>query len=84
MANPNQIYVGIDVSAAHLDLAVLPEGEAQRFTNDPEGIKALTERLGSIGPALVVLEATGALEVPVAGELTTAGVAVAVVNPRQA
>ncbi len=83
MANPDQIYVGIDVSAAHLDLAVLPGGEAQRFTNDPKGIKALTERLVSIGPVLVVLEATGAMEVPVAGELTTAGVAVAVVNPRQ-
>ena len=43
MANPNQIYVGIDVSATHLDLAVLPGGAAQRFTNDPKGIKALTE-----------------------------------------
>lgn len=83
MANPDQFYVGIDVSAAHLDLAVLPGGEVKRFTNDPEGIKALTERLGSIEPTLVVLEATGAMEVPVAGELTTAGVAVAVVNPRQ-
>ncbi len=83
MANPNPIYVGIDVSAAHLDLAALPGGKVQRFTNDPEGIKALTEHLGSIGPTLVVLEATGAMEVPVAGELTTAGVAVAVVNPRQ-
>lgn len=83
MANPNQIYVGIDVSAAHLDLAALPGGEVQRFTNDPEGIKALTEHLESIGPTLVVLEATGAMEVPVAGELTTAGVAVVVVNPRQ-
>ena len=83
MANPDQFYVGIDVSAAHLDLAVLPGGEVKRFTNDPEGIKALTERLGSIEPTLVVLEATGAMEVPVVGELTTAGVAVAVVNPRQ-
>ena len=83
MANPSQIYVGIDVSAAHLDLAAFPGGEVERFTNDPKGIKALTERLGSIGPTLVVLEATGAMEVPVAGELTTAGVAVAVVNPRQ-
>ena len=39
--------------------------------------------LGGIGLTLVVLEATGAMEVPVAGELTTAGVALAVVNPRQ-
>ncbi len=83
MASPNKVYVGIDVSAAHLDMAVLPGGEEQRFTNDPEGIKALTDRLGGIGPALVVLEATGGMELPAVGELATAGVEVVVVNPRQ-
>ena len=84
MVSPNKVYVGIDVSAAHLDMAVLPGGEEQRFTNDPEGIKALTDRMGSIESVLVVLEATGGMEVPVAGELITTGVEVVVVNPRQA
>ncbi len=83
MTNPNQIYVGIDVSAAHLDMAALPGGEEQRFTNDPEGIKALTERVGDMGPAMVVMESTGGMELPVAGELSIAGMEVAVVNPRQ-
>lgn len=46
MADPNKVYVGIDVSAAHLDMAALPGGGEQRITNDP---KALTERVGGIG-----------------------------------
>ncbi len=83
MANPTQVYLGIDVSAAHLDLAASSGGEEQRFTNDPEGIRALTERVGGMGPTLVVMEATGGMELPVAGELSTAGVEVVVVNPRQ-
>ena len=83
MASPNKVYVGIDVSAAHLDMAMLPGGEELRFSNDPEGIKALTDRVEGTGSALVVLEATGGMELPVAVELTTIGVEVVVVNPRQ-
>ena len=41
------------------------------------------ERLTSLAPALVVLEATGGLELPLAGELLDAALPVAVVNPRQ-
>ena len=41
------------------------------------------KRLGQLEPTLVVLEATGGLEVAAAAALATAGVAVAVVNPRQ-
>ena len=83
MAKPNKVYAGIDVSAAHLDMAVLPSGEEGRFTNDPEGIKAVTNRLAGMGSVLVVVEATGGMEVPVVGELGAVGVEVAVVNPRQ-
>jgi len=46
MTSPKNVYVGIDVSTAHLDMAVLPGAEELRFTNDLEGIKALTDRLG--------------------------------------
>ncbi len=81
--NPKEVYAGIDVSAAHLELAVLPSGEEEQFTKDSAGIKALTNYLASTGPDLVVLESTGRLELPVVGELATAGVAVVVVNPRQ-
>ena len=44
---------------------------------------ALVERLAALAPALVVLEATGGLEVAPAAALAAAGLPVAVVNPRQ-
>ena len=40
-------------------------------------------RLKALEPALVVLEATGGLEMPLAGALAEGGIPVAVVNPRQ-
>lgn len=76
-------FVGIDVAAAHLDVAVAPDGPAWRVTNDPAGHAALAARLGELGPTLVVLEASGGYEAAVAAELATAGQPVAVVNPGQ-
>ena len=44
---------------------------------------ALVERLAALAPALVVLEATGGLEVRPAAALAAAGLPVAIVNPRR-
>src|SRR5262249_43344339 len=52
--------------------------------NDPDGIAALVARLARLQPALIVLEATGGYEMPLAAALQVAGLPVAVVNPRQA
>jgi transposase len=46
-------------------------------------VAELAERLRPLGPRAVVLEASGGLEALAAGELHTAGLMVAVVNPRQ-
>jgi transposase len=78
-----EAFVGIDVSKAHLDVAARPGGAAWRAPNDPAGIAALAGRLAELGPTLVVLEPAGGLELPVAAALGAAGLAVAVVNPRQ-
>jgi len=77
-----QVFVGIDVSKKQLDLAFRPEG---RFAapNDEAGFAQVLERLSTVSPALVVLEATGGIEIPLAGALAAAGVPVVVVNPRQ-
>jgi len=83
METSEKVYAGIDVSKAHLDLSVLPSEEARRFTNDGKGIKTLTDHLAGMGSVLVVLEATGGMELPVAGQLAVAGVEVVIVNPRQ-
>ena len=77
-----QVFVGIDVSKAQLDMALRPEG---RFSasNDEAGFAQILERLKAAPPTLVVLEATGGLEIPITGVLAAAGVPVVVVNPRQ-
>ena len=80
-------FVGIDVSQEWLDLAVRAggaPGDAWRVANDPAGQGEAAARLAGLAPALVVLEATGGLELPVAAELQAAGLAVAIVTPRQA
>ena len=74
--------VGVDIAKRHLDVA-LSTGEAWRLTNDEEGLESLVARLEAAEPALVVMEATGGLEAPVAGALASGGLLVAVVNPRQ-
>jgi transposase len=75
--------VGIDVSLATLDVAVLPEGETFSFANDDGGCSELARKLKELKPKLIVLEATGGLENLVAGTLAAEGLPVAVVNPRQ-
>ena len=79
------VVVGIDVAKLHVDVAVLgASAAAGRFDNDDQGHRALIEALSPCAPALVVMEATGGYEAPLACTLQAAGLAVAVVNPRQA
>src|SRR3712207_6260697 len=76
-------FVGIDVAKHRLDVHLRPSGESFAIDHDEEEVTALTERLVALAPALVVLEATGGLEVRLAAALAAAGLPVAVVNPRQ-
>jgi transposase len=78
-----RIFVGIDVAKQHLDIHVRPTDERFRLLRDEAGLGNLVERLRPLGPVLVVLEATGGYEVPVAAALGSAGLPVAVANPRQ-
>lgn len=75
-------YVGIDVSKAQLDVAVQPTGEIFALPNHAAGIAELLVRLTDFTPALVVLEATGGLELPVVLALQDAGVPVTILNAR--
>jgi transposase len=78
-----QIYIGIDVAKDRLDIHVRPSGEAFAVTRDGKGLADLVERLQSLSPALIVMEATGGFETVVAGALSGAQLPLAVVNPRQ-
>jgi transposase len=55
------VFVGIDVSKARLDVAMRPEGHFS-VVHDQQGVGQLVERLQAVKPALVVLEATGGME----------------------
>lgn len=78
-----EVWVGIDVSKAQLDVALGAEGELFSAANDAEGIASVLARLSQLPVARVVLEASGGLETAVVGELGAAGQPVVVVNPRQ-
>ena len=76
-------YVGIDVAKASMDVAVHQSQERWSFSNDDEGISKAVSCLKELAPALIVMEATGGIELPLAAALAAAGLPVAVVNPRQ-
>ncbi len=78
-----RLFVGLDVGKQRVDLHVRPTDETLSVASDEAGLAPLVARLQVLRPALVVLEATGGYEMPVAVALTTAGIPVAVVNPRQ-
>jgi len=78
-----KIYIGIDVSKDMLDVAVHGDKQHWSFPNDEAGINKIVSKFRELPPALVVLEATGGFEVPLAAELGVAKIPTAVVNPRQ-
>jgi transposase len=77
------LYLGLDVAKATVQLASEPAGLGGQFATDPGGLAALVAQCQAQPLALIVLEATGGYEAPVAAALATAGLPVAVVNPRQ-
>ena len=77
------MFIGIDVSKARLDVHVRPTGETFVVARDDEGLAALVARLEGLQPRLIVLEATGGLQLRASALLAAAGLPVAVVNPRQ-
>lgn len=77
-------FVGIDVSKSTLDVCIEPLGQTLHVAYDEAGARQVVSRLKELGPALIVMEATGGLEVRIATELSVKGLSVAVINPRQA
>ena len=76
-------FVGIDVSKAQVDVAVRPTGKRWTLPYDETGIEGLIPQIVDLEPALVLLEATGGLELPLVAALAAAALPVVVVNPRQ-
>lgn len=76
-------FVGIDVSKSTLDVCIEPFGQMLHVAYDGAGISQIVGRLKEMSPTLIVIEATGGLEVRIATELASKGLPVAVINPRQ-
>ena len=76
-------YVGIDVAKAQVDVAVRPTDDRWEVPHDQNGIRKLVSRLKVLDPAMVLLEASGGLELPLVAALAAEAVPVVVVNPRQ-
>jgi transposase len=77
-------FVGIDVSKSSLDMCIEPAGQTLHVAYDEAGIKQILGRLKELGPTLIVMEATGGLELRIATELASQALPVVVINPRQA
>jgi len=75
--------VGIDVSKATFVIAVHPSTERWTTETTPVAIDALVTRLQALAPHLIVLEATGGYERTLVAACASAGLPVAVINPRQ-
>lgn len=78
-----ELFVGIDVSKATLDVAVLPTNEAWSLPNDERGIAEVVQRLRQLAPpTLVLMEATGGFERQALATIAAAGFPAMAINPR--
>lgn len=60
----NQVFVGIDVAKAQLDIALRPTGDRWAVPNEEASIASLVAQLQAAHPTLIVLEATGGTNAP--------------------
>jgi transposase len=79
-----EVYVGIDVCKAWLDVYLHPSGQIARVANNEAGLEDLVGTLAGHAVALVALEATGKLHRLAHRTLHARGFRVAVVNPYRA
>ena len=76
------VFVGIDISKRHLDIAVTPGDQTFTCPNTEAGIQKLVRRLKKINPHLILLEATGGYEVLLVAALREADLPACFINPK--
>ena len=76
-------FVGIDVSKSELEVHVRPTSDRMTFANTEDGITLLIDFLKPLSASLVVIEATGGMEMAVVNTLAARAFPVVVVNARQ-
>jgi len=76
-------FVGIDVSKDTLEVHILPSDEHFQVTYDQEGINQIIQKLQALPLQVVIMEATGGYEKPLAAELCAANLdKIWIANPR--
>jgi len=81
MTKTSDKFVGVDVSMHQLDIAIAGGEEHWQVENNDEGIDGLLSQLADIDPTLVVVEASGGLEMPLVNEMALFGMPISVANP---
>lgn len=76
-------FIGIDVSKSQLDIAVRPGNKRWSVVNAEADIIKVVETLNALSPKVIVIEATGGMEMPLVAALSQARLPVVIVNPRQ-
>lgn len=72
-SDPMNLFVGIDVGKAMLDVAWYPTGQCARFANTPQGHRALLQALAPVAVQHIAIEATGGYERGILDALAQAG-----------
>jgi transposase len=78
-----ELFVGIDVSKAELEVAIHGQDETRSFPNDRRGIAKLIAALEAAAPTLIVFEPTGGYELALAIALVAADLPGVMVNAKR-
>jgi transposase len=76
-------FVGVDLGLHSFDVAVRPDTLHWVVPYTPEGVSEFVKGMTKLSPQLVVMEACGNLERPLARALEQRAIPTAVMNPRQ-
>lgn len=74
-------FAGVDARKRVIEASVRPTGELWTVETCEKGMTEITEKLSRVEPELVVMQANGNLELPLAGLLATFGLPFALVQP---
>jgi transposase len=75
-------FVGLDAGRQIIEASVRPTGEMWTANAGDAGMSEMAATVSDIRPRLIVMQADGTFELPMAGILITLGLPVAMVQPR--
>jgi transposase len=77
------LFIGVDISSKHLDVAFGKAGAIERFDNSKDGIKSIIHKLKGLSVSIVAFESSGAYERNLMYALMEHEIPCAVLNPKR-